>query len=196
MKKLNLLILFVLTVTLVSPIGAGVGFMVGRAWNSGAFAHWRRLPDPPMRPVQIVGGSTTTVFIETTDGQVYYCNHEDDKCWVKYNDPVSPSTKNDYCEQHPFRYVVSAAPGKVIDYLQTQWCHFEAGSEADYAILEDGSVWMWNHFDANFLNLARAFGAAGGGCSVGLLAGIAVSIYSWRRGRARQVDGQIQDKKA
>ncbi len=194
MKKLNSLIVFVLITTLASPIGTGAGFMVGRAWNSGAFVRWRRLPDPPMRPVQIVGGSTTTVFIATTDGQGYYCSLSDGKCWVKYDEPVSTSPNNEDCERYPVHYSVSAPPGKVIDSLQTQWCHFEAGAEVDYAILEDGSIWMWNHFDANFLNLARAFGSAGVGCSLGLLAGIAVSIFYWRKGRVRQVDEQIQGK--
>jgi len=197
MKKPNALILFFLIAALASPIGAGIGFLVGKAWNSGDLTGWRRLPAPPMMPVQIVGGSTTAIFIATADGQVFYCSPMDgDECWVKYDEPVFTDASNEYCEQWPLYYSVRAAPGEVIDYLQTQWCHFEAGEETDYALLEDGSVWVWHHFDANFLNLARAFDTAGVGCSVGLLAGVAVSIFNWRRGRARQVNEQIQSKKA
>lgn len=196
MKKPNALLLFFLIVTFASPIGVGIGFMVGKAWNSGGLTGWRRLPDPPTRPVQIVGGSTTAVLIATTDSQVFYCDPMDGaECWVKYDEPVFTNASNEYCTQWPLYYSVRAAPGEVIDYLQTKWCHFEAGEETDYALLKDGSLWMWHHFDANFLNLARVFGTAGVGCSIGFLAAIAVTIFNWRRDRVRQAGEQIQNQK-
>lgn len=186
MRTPNWLSIFVLPAMLLLPIGLVAGFLAGRAWNAGDFTRWQRLPDPPAKSVQIVGGSTEVVFIEMAAGQVYYCSLSDNNCWVKYEKPVSASSRNEWCEQYPLHYSVSAPPGKVIDYLQTQWCHFEAGEEADYALLEDGSVWVWKHWDANFLNLARAFAAMGGGCSVGLLISIAVPVFVWLRKRTRR----------
>jgi len=78
---------------------------------------------------------------------------------------------------------VSAPPGKPVDYLQAQWCFFEAGEETDYALLADGSVWLWLHSDANFLNLARVFGTMGGGACLGLVIAIVVPILVWINGR-------------
>ena len=186
MRTRNWLITFVLLAMLLLPAGLAAGVLVGQEWNAGSFTRWQRLPDPPAKPVRIVGGSTEVVDIEMAGGQVYYCNQSNNRCWVQSEEPVSVASSNEWCDQYPLHYSVSAPPGKVIDYLQTQWCHFEAGEEADYALLENGSVWMWNHWDANFLNLARAFAAMGGGCSVGLLISIAVPVFIWLRKRTRR----------
>jgi len=75
-------------------------------------------------------------------------------------------------------------PGKVIGSLQTQSCLAEAGEEDDYAILEDGSVWVWSHWDASFLNLSRSFESIAAGCLVGLLPSIAVLSFVWLKKRA------------
>ena len=178
--------LFVLLATLLLPIGTVAGFMIGRAWNSGGLTRWQRLPNPPAWPVQIVGGSLSTVFVETPDGQVYMCDVSEDQCWVAYAEPVEVAPRNEACESWPIHYAVSAPPGEVVDYFQAQWCHFEAGEESDYALLEDGSAWMWNHFDANLLNPTRVLTAMAGGCCAGLLGSIAVPAFVVLRRRARR----------
>jgi hypothetical protein len=186
MKKITPLGLFILIVLFAAPIGTGVGLMLGIAWNKGSLSRWQRLPDPPGRPDHILGGSTATVFIKTTDGQVYSYDPVDDKSWIKADQPVPSSPADNSCGEYPMQYTVSAPPGKVIDSFKAQWCEAEVGEETDYVLLEGGSVWTWRHSDANFLNPARAFAAAGGGCGVGLLASLAVSILYWRRERTRQ----------
>ncbi len=183
MKKPGAWFLFFLVIAFAAPVGAVMGLLVGRTWNAGGFAQWRRLPDLPLTPVQIVGGTTTQVFVRVADGQVYSCSTEQGECWVQDDNPPPLMTANDDCEQYPVQYTVSDAPGKVVDSLQIQWCHFEAGAEANYVILEDGSVWMWYHSDANFLNVARSFGAIGAGCGAGLLVGVVLLLYVWSKSR-------------
>jgi hypothetical protein len=99
---------------------------------------------------------------------------------------VVSELSNEYCSDWPTRYDVSAPPRQPVDYLQTRWCHFEAGEESDYALLADGSVWVWNHWDANFLNLARLFGPMGGGACAGALLGVLVPVFAWLRERRRR----------
>ncbi len=177
-------LLLIMLVIVLLPLGAAAGFEVGAAWNAGRLTRWQRLPAVPERPTRIAGGSTASVFVETGAGQIYVCNHRDDgQCWVKYDQPVVSELSSEYCAQYPNHYAVSAPPGKPVDYLRADWCHFEAGEEADYALLADGSVWMWNHWDANFLNLARVFGTMGGGACLGLVIAIAVPIFVWLKGR-------------
>ncbi|MDW8328315.1 MAG: hypothetical protein RMK99_17285 [Anaerolineales bacterium] len=100
--------------------------------------------------------------------------------------PVALPARSEACEQYPLHYSVSPAPGKVVDALQVQWCHFEAGEEVNYVVLEDGSVWSWRHRDANFLNLARWFAAPAGGFLVGVLSSAALLLAIWPRRRARR----------
>jgi hypothetical protein len=185
MKIPNWLIytLLALLVVVLSLGGCAAGMPLGTAWNSGSLARWDRLPDPPAAPAAIVTGSTAEVYIETADGGIYYCNPADEVCWVESDTPEPLAARNEDCEDWPIRYQVRPAPGTVIDSLQTQWCHFEAGEEVDYAILDDGSVWMWSHFDANYLNMARVLVPMGGGCLAGLLVGIVLIVVVWRRRR-------------
>ena len=74
---------------------------------------------------------------------------------------------------------MSAPPGNPIDTLLAQWCHFEASEQTGYAILQDGTVWMWQHRDANLLNLARSALTAAGGCLAGLLIGTLILFSAW-----------------
>ncbi len=178
--------LLIILVIVLLPLGAAAGFQVGVAWNAGRLARWRRLPALPGRATRIAGGSTAAVYVEAAGGQVYVCNHLEALCWARYDEPVISDLSNEYCEQWPTRYAVAAPPGQPVDYLQARWCHFEAGEESDYALMADGSLWVWNHWDANFLNLARVFGAMGGGACAGLLVGVAVPVFAWRRERRRQ----------
>lgn len=190
MKTLNWLSLFILLAIVLTPIGIVLGFQAGTQWNRGAFTPWLRLPDPPVTPVQIVDGSSTVVYIEASDGQVYSCSWPDNQCWVEDEKPVTTTQQQDNCDYGPLQYSVSAPPGKVTSYLKTQCSFFELGEESDYAILEDGSAWVWNHRDATGLNLTRLLAAAGGGGGLGLLASLAIPVLIrlWRR---RQRDAGV-----
>jgi len=59
-----------------------------------------------------------------------------------------------------------------VDTLQARWRHFEAGEESDHALLADGSLWLCNHDDANFANLAQVFAGMASGAGLGLAAAL------------------------
>jgi hypothetical protein len=179
MKTSILTLLSILLALTLPLIGIALGLRFGRAWNAGSLARWERLPDPPASPVQIMGGATSQVFIKASDGQVYACTPVGGECWVQANVPVDLAPIDAACADHPISYIMSAPPGNPIDTLQTQWCHFEAGEQTGYAILADGSVWRWQHRDANFLNLARTAVTAAGGCLAGMLTGVLILFSAW-----------------
>lgn len=179
MQKPVLTLLTILLALTLPLIGIALGIQAGKAWNTGSLARWERLPDPPARPVQIAGGATSQVFIKAADGQVYACTPVGGECWVQANEPVDLAPIDAACAEYPIHYAMSASPGNAIDTLETQWCHFEAGEQTGYAILDDGSVWMWQHRDANFLNLARTAVAAAGGCLAGLIISALILFSAW-----------------
>ena len=180
---LNLLLTILLALAL--PIlGVALGFQFSVAWNTGSLARWERLPEPPARVEKFVGGSTSQVFIQAADGQIYACTLAGGECWAPADAPPDYPSIDAACAEYPIRYDLSAPPGKVMDVLETQWCHFEAGEQTNYALLEDGSLWRWHHRDANFLNLARAGVSALGGCVAGLLFGAIILFSFWLFNRA------------
>jgi len=191
MKKSILTLLTILLALTLPLIGIALGVQLGAAWNTGSLARWERLPDPPARPVQIAGGTISIVLVKAADSQVYACTPVGGECWVQANEPVDLTTVDADCAKYPVRYAMSAPPGNTIDTLQTQWCHFEAGEQTGYAILQDGTVWMWQHRDANFLNLARSVLTAAGGCLAGLLICTLILFSAWLISRSRQANQNI-----
>jgi hypothetical protein len=179
MKRSILTLLTILLALALPILGIALGVQLGAAWNTGSLARWERLPDLPASPIQIVGGTTSLVYVKTADGQVYTCTPAGGECWTRADAPLDLDPIDAACAEYPLRYAMSAPPGNIIDSLQTQWCHFEAGEQTGYAILDDGTVWMWQHRDANYLNLARIAVTATGGCLAGLLTGTLILFSVW-----------------
>lgn len=164
----------VVSVTL-AVVGWQSGLALGGAWISGAFAQWQRLPDPPQPAVRIAGGSTDAIVVEAADGSLFKCTPGSSGCWSSVADAQDLDPTREDCERYPVHYSLSDPPQKPVDYLKTYWCYFEAGSEVDYAVMADGSVWAVKNQDGNFLNLAAIFGTASLGCGAGLVGGAAVT---------------------
>lgn len=179
MKRAILTVLTILLALTLLLVGIALGVRLGVAWNTGSLARWERLPEPPASPVQIVGGTTRLVYVMAADGQVYACTPAGGECWAAVDTPLDIAPIDPACAEYPIHYSMSAPPGKTIDSLQTQWCHFEAGEQTGYALLDDGTVWMWQHRDANFLNLARTAVTATAGCLAGLLLGALILFFAW-----------------
>ncbi|MFN8459719.1 MAG: hypothetical protein U0401_34575 [Anaerolineae bacterium] len=186
LKKAGWLIIIVAIIIGPTVAGCWAGLWLAQTWNSGGFVRWERLPPLPQPPLQLVGGAIAgnfrgVVYVKTIDGQVYACRpRETDACWLKTNTPSKGGSEDETCAAYPLRYTVAEPPGPVKEHLRVQWCHFEAGAQNDFVLLEDGSIWVWQHWDANYLNLSRGFLALGCGPSLGLLIGVAGVIFLWR----------------
>jgi len=179
MQKPVVTILTILLALALPILGIALGVQLGAAWTTGSLARWERLPDPPASPVQIVGGTTSLVYVKAANDQVYTCTPAGGECWARADAPPDVAPIDAACAEYPIRYAMTAPPGNAIDTLLAQWCHFEASEQTGYAILQDGTVWMWQHRDANFLNLARTAVTATGGCLAGLLTGVLILFSAW-----------------
>ncbi len=147
--------------------------LFGGAWyalaaNSGALLKWQALGTPPDKATEILGaeltkghrrpgsllGITGTVYVRTEADRVYYCTPaSDEKCWVK---TTWPQTIQQYppCISPP-DFAVAKPPGKAVDSIQVQDCSGEVAAQVNFVVLEDGSVWMWEHDITGLDNLAR-----------------------------------------
>lgn len=174
------LALAVLVVGVVGLAGAGLGgwlgLTVGILWNRGEFARWQPLPPLPASAARIVTGSPDGVIVETVDGSLLFCDAAGESCWTAATEMTGLTPVGEDCAEYPVGYNVSAPPQQAVDYLTTTWCHFEAGEQTDYALLADGSVWVWTHFNANFLSLFRAFGSSLAGAVAGFVLAAVVTV--------------------
>jgi hypothetical protein len=182
-------ILLTLGLALVLAIlGGWLGLELGVAWNRGAFSQWRQLPNPPAPASRIAAGSTDAVLIEATDGNYYLCQATGDSCWTTATGNEMLEASGEDCAEYPTDYALSAPPEQPVDFLETHWCHFEAGSETNYALMADGDVWVVTHFGANFLDLARGFGPMLVGFTLGTVGGLLISVAFLGLGRLHRRD--------
>ncbi len=67
-------------------------------------------------------------------------------------------------------------PGEVIDRAQTKWCNVVYTIQADYVILDDGTVWVW-HYKVRTDLLYIIIIAIIPGMITGLLIGVIVLVF-------------------
>jgi hypothetical protein len=155
------------------------GFRVAEAAVSGALTRWQRLPDPPQPAAEILaagsrmGNDAWWIYVRSAAGETYACSPaEEGACWVTVPEPVELPTMPP-CE-YPSNYTVPAPPGRVIARLDTEACNFEAGYQVNFAVLENGSVWRWEHFSSGLSGVAGWL--FGGLCGAGLGVLVAVTL--------------------
>jgi hypothetical protein len=171
-------------------LGWAAGFAVGQPAARGAFSRWQRMPAPPSPAVEIVAGSlglsngSWTITIRAADGQTYTCPpYSSGNCWqpgaaAPEAAPAAP------CDP-PAHFSVPSPPGRVLDTLQAQACNAEAAYQVNFAVLEDGSVWRWQHFTSGLAAITTwlLFALAGG--AFGLLLWAVIALAARRRGAHR-----------
>jgi hypothetical protein len=124
------------------------------------------------------------VYVRSATGEIYYCPpFTDGDCWVPAAEPLDlPEVEP--CE-YPSNYDAPAPPGRVLDSLDTEVCNFEAGYQVRFAVLEDGSVWRWQHFASGLTALAEWLFGGLCGALLGLLAGGVIAAVVLLRRRRR-----------
>jgi hypothetical protein len=129
------------------------GFLLGLAgffcWREGYFVRWRRLPDPPARPVSILLYPIPSLSIQTDDSSTYTLTSER---WVP-STSVAPSfdpSQSAACvtDWPPFSPITN--PPRVVTLCSERNVGLGEWSERQLvALAEDGTLWEWsrsNHF--------------------------------------------------
>lgn len=126
-------------VLLATILGGFIGGRLGWLSVTGRLARWQLLNAPPANAVEIFGGEPDLLLVRTEQGQVYqYMRHS----WGEITLPV------DFVPREDFDCYASATPeppGTEIDrFAESSWC-MESVNRRYYVLLEDHSVWRWEH---------------------------------------------------
>ena len=148
--------------------------------NSARFTEWETLGKPPSDAVAVHIGEHGGYLIEGKDGAFYYCQGlqtngpciwhtvetNDAVLGVNYSDPaVWPEVP------HP--------PGDVISEAFYAFSGGEMFMQTNYAVLDDGSVWIWEHGVNGMYQIGTSLSLIALGVIAGLIIGFTVSIIWW-----------------
>lgn len=149
------------------------------------------MPVPPAPASEILAGGTGLsgaswwVYVRSAAGAIYYCPpYTSGDCWVRAAEPLDLPAPEP-CEI-PGNFAVPPPPGRVLDSLEDQACNGEAAYQVNFAVLNDGSVWRWQHFTSGLFALAQWLLGSLCGALLGLLAAGAITgVVLWRRRQTR-----------
>jgi hypothetical protein len=168
-----------LLAVLLAVVGGFLGAVVHDFTRAGPdTVTWRRLPDPPERPVRIiamggVGGDAQRVLIEAASGEQYECCNIWPAAWMQVKDSQIPSVAAcpDF-QDSP----LDRLPGVAMDcayVMQWEWV-----TEEHYVVLlDDGSLWRWRYFEG----VTVLFRYITWGMLSGFCAGIFMLFRPWRK---------------
>jgi hypothetical protein len=160
------LFFFVLFCILGIIVGVGIGYGALILGANGLFSSWELL-NGDQQFENIVGADTQTVWARASDGKTYSwdtnCLRENCKQWVEVTeipediyDPQETLVINDSC---PLDDNVRKAPGNVIECAHVELRGPDYGVEVYYALLDNGKIWMWEHFGSSIdLAVVPVFG--------------------------------------
>jgi hypothetical protein len=136
-------VLIFITVGLI--IGVAISPSLVRQMREGAFTSWQPLGTPPEPITRLLGNEAgdrgrNLVRVETKSGALYQCCSQGNAEWRK----VTPSelVYNNACFDLPSQ--ATAPPRKIISCVEV--AAFEGAIDrTQFALLDDGSIWMWHH---------------------------------------------------
>jgi len=173
-------------------LGIPAGFALLSAWNNLDARSWQALGRPAEVPTAIVDADLDEVYVRAQDGSLYVCDHtgptRNNACWVEVDqvgerdDGVRPNST--------YREEVPSPPGTIREFRHVSWYHAERARHSRYALLEDGSIWLWDRSaDANWSLVLLACGPISGLALAIVIVlvwwGVAGLRALWRRLQAR-----------
>jgi hypothetical protein len=171
--RASVLALVVLAILLCSPcLGLGGGLAYVNAALQGRFARWRSLAAPPSGAVALITADPNLVYVETASAAVFACAHNGRAagagCWAAAEPPFDIAPQADF-ERAVFSGDVPPPPGDLVDQLPVSIILADAGFEARYAVLGDGTVWVWEYSAGGYDSLAALLLGPVVGLGAGLL---------------------------
>ncbi len=149
---------------------------------------WVSWGSPPVKAVRILGTYQKNLCVEAKDRTRYVkqdCSAPSPECWRKIElwrrvVPPEDTPKN-------VQFRAPAPPGKVVDSVEIQSIPFQT----NYAVLEDGSVWVWDyqlpyHDDPGVgaIGVGLLFCGGAAGLVIGLSISFVLAVRTWGWGRA------------
>jgi hypothetical protein len=178
----------VFLILICSPcLGLGGGLVYQRSLGQGQFAFWRSLAAPPEAAVAFVTADPNRVYVTTVSDQVYVCEHNgaaaDRDCWLLAEEPYTIDNETDF-EHSVFSGQVPPPPGETTDVVYVSIFFADAAFEARYALLADGTVWVWEYGASSNQSLLVLLAGPVVGLALGGLLVTALLVWHLTRRRA------------
>jgi len=142
-------------------LGIPAGSALLSAWNRAETRSWEALGRPAQVPIAIEDADLDEVWVRAEDESLYVCNRtgptRDNACWREADQvgEVDPGAHHN----ESYGREVPPPPGTVVEFVHVSWYHAEREEHVRYALLEDGSVWLWDYYpDANWSLVLLACG--------------------------------------
>jgi hypothetical protein len=172
------IIISVVLLIVLPVLGIPAGFVFLEGWKNLDAGRWQSLGSPAEMPLAIVGGDPGAVYVRGQDGSLFECDHtgptRDNACWKEVDQQRERGGGVNLGDR--YRGEIPPPPGPVKEVLDVSLMMFvERASYLRYALLEDGSVWLWDyHADANWSLALLMLGPI-----CGLAVAIVIVLVSW-----------------
>ncbi len=168
-----------------------------QARQAGALSRWRSLGAPPGSGVDIVAATTKVVYVRSSTGQIYICNHRAARgaqdCWDEAEEPV-PLDPDARPDMRVFEGNVEPPAGTVVDTLEVSLWYPEDAFETRYVLLGDGTVWKWEYDVGAYWSLLILILGPLGGFVLGIGAATALWAPVALRALRRRRQGQTSEE--
>jgi hypothetical protein len=154
-------LLTIVVLIMISVLGGFFGSSLFDLRNKGVFVGWQNLGNPPEpgltsrmegeKNKKISSFDLWRVQVETNKGRIFETEYEfcleerllvHGNCWMYANETDRPSIGFMACGP---TFLVRNPPGKVIDHAKGKYCDGGEIIQIEYAIVENGDVWVWRH---------------------------------------------------
>jgi len=179
-------------------VSVGVGLFIVILNDGGAFNSWKLL-DSQYRFRKIVDANSNTVWAENKDGQLFYykdikqayCDNNDCNKWTEtkgvsedaHYGGERPLEKNVACHFDNLMFLRNP-PDIIVECARGWYAGPEFGTVTYYALLNDGTIWKWEHHGDKLLYIAMFL------CL--LPTGFILGIYGFKAYMARKRKNETQ----
>lgn len=181
-------IAFLLLIFLLLPLGFLAGAHIG-GWHANksiqSDKEWQSLGKPPTHAIETLGFCEGQICVKSTDGRRYLRNTvrcsdlADNSCWHEIGpgeiEPLMPRLANSCM----YEFEMPSPPPDTVQLMWSKECSSGGDIMQSFALLEDGSIWMWSHsiYDlAGLVLLPQIFLTASAGLVIGLM--VAIGLFS------------------
>ena len=137
-------LLIPITCTLITVL---IMFFIGNLYSNSTFVKWHSLGSPPEKIIKIAGLCEEEVCVETESNNVYMfnsyiCGEEvAQSCWEQVDAMLIEEPEVVSCW---YEFPVKSLPPTTIQSIVTNDCGSGGASQTNYALLNDGSIWVWD----------------------------------------------------
>lgn len=170
----------------LAVLGAVAGLLLMYAHLRGHLTFWQTLGQPPV-PIRAFVPEHTgqlQVAVLAEDDKTYICQTSaQPDCWNEVDLSAQPPLFSEPCYTRP-NFITPTPPGPLTSEITITFCHAETAALTQYALLQDGTVWRWDHFSSSYLVLMEiVFLPLCGAWAGGMLGLVAVAVVWWKRWR-------------